>query len=198
MGWAVENFRQAYARARLNGTFAAATKKWREPRIPVESAGPRENVPATREVEPWRPGHPCRRTEAMIPSPANRAPSAPVARRTERVESGFRELSATTPPSGRRNLFLTRSSRAGGPNATTHIRYPWACYGCSAHRGRGRPRYLPRSARGTRQSGCSTRASWLTVALYPVQASMNVVAREGSGRDKRTADGRAEVVSLRA
>ena len=33
-------------------------------------------------------------------------PSAPVARRVERVESGFRELSATT-PSGRRNPFLT-------------------------------------------------------------------------------------------
>ena len=33
----------------------------------------------------------------------------------------FRELSATPAPSGHRNLFLTRSSRAGGPNATTHI-----------------------------------------------------------------------------
>src|SRR5260370_29278846 len=49
----------------------------------------------------------------------------PASRRGERVESGFRELSATTAPSGRRNLFLTRSSRAGGPIATTHIR-PWS------------------------------------------------------------------------
>src|SRR6266852_2495 len=56
---------QSYARARPNGTFAAATKKWREPRIPVKSAGPRENVPATHEAEPWRPGHLCRRTEAI-------------------------------------------------------------------------------------------------------------------------------------
>jgi hypothetical protein len=34
----------------------------------VKSAGPRENVPATHEAEPWRPGQLCQHTEAMIPS----------------------------------------------------------------------------------------------------------------------------------
>ena len=45
--------------------------------------------------------------------------------RLRAAQSVSRADSANCPlprPSGRRNPFLTRSSRAGGPNATTHIR----------------------------------------------------------------------------